>query len=84
MKSEQIIKDFWREAEELKIPFKSIGFLERDGVCACNAEMTIEKAKNPREFRSFLLVAFVIDQTMYTFFQNIYVDFRQSFFLPKY
>jgi hypothetical protein len=54
-----------------------------DGFCQCGSEKVIAGSSNPNLMRAFLLVGSLIDQIMFTYFRDLYPDFRNSFKYPK-
>ena len=78
-KCEFIILDLW----EMKEIF-NLGTKDNPGICSCSMDRffafaDIEKDK----FRCFYLIGSLIDQTMFTHFQEIYSEFRSVLKFPK-
>jgi hypothetical protein len=54
-----------------------------DGFCQCGSEKVIAGSSNPNLMLAFLMVGSLIDQIMFTYFQDLYPDFRSSFKYTK-
>ena len=78
-KSEFYIFDLWKIKEIIKL-----GDNSNPGICSCSKDrffafVDIEEDK----FRCFYLIGSLIDQTMFTHFQEIYKEFRSVLKFPK-
>ena len=80
-KTIKLIDEFWLELDR-------IGGRQRiqqrdEGICQCQTTWFFEDSENPPEMLSFFMMGSLIDQIMYTYFQEIYTDFRIVFKYPK-
>ena len=78
-KSEFYILDLWEMKEIV-----NMGGKNNPGVCTCTIDRFFAFTDIKQDkFRCFYLIGSLIDQTMFTHFQEIYKDFRSVLKFPK-
>ena len=78
-KCEFTILDLWGMKEIV-----NMGGKDNPGICTCTMNTFFAFADNEKDkFRCFYLIGSLIDQTMFTHFQEIYSEFRNVLKFPK-
>ena len=81
--AKELIDWFWVVAK-FKPLLKSQRYpMYENGPCQCGTEKLIKHSSDPSRMRAFMMIGVLIDQMIWTHFQDLHSDFAKIFRYPK-